>query len=187
MTRPRSAVALAQEFIISCLSAQGVAVDATAGNGNDTVFLAQHLTEGTVYSFDIQQQALSKTATLLEQKGLLERVKLILVGHEQIARYVNTPLDAVMFNLGYLPGGDHSIITQPQNTINALQQSIQLLRVGGRISLVVYTGHNGGVDELKAVEEVLRELDSRSYWVTSTKFVNRPATAPICFFVERVI
>ena len=145
MTRPRSAVAMAQEFIIPCLSVRSVAVDATAGNGNDTVFLAQHIGQGMVYSFDIQREALAQTATLLEQKGLQTRVKLILAGHERIDQYVKAPLDAVMFNLGYLPGGDHHIITQPQNTTTALQRAIELLKIGGRISLVVYTGHSGAV------------------------------------------
>lgn len=187
MTRSRSAVAMAQAFIAPCLTNDGVAVDATAGNGNDTAFLARHMEQGKVYAFDIQQQALDNTATLLKQQELLERVELILAGHEKIDQFVKKPVDAVMFNLGYLPGSDHSVITRPQNTVIALKKAIDLIRVGGRISLVVYTGHNGGLEELHAVEELLRELDSRSYWVTVTKFVNRPPTAPICFFVERVI
>lgn len=187
MIRPSSAVAMAQAFIAPRLTDDSKAVDATAGNGNDTAFLAQYITRGLVYSFDIQQQALAKTEALLKQKKLHSKVKLILAGHEKIDQYVNEPLDAAMFNLGYLPGGNHDIITQPHNTIAALEQVIQLLKVGGRISLVVYTGHDGGVDELKAVEQMLQGLDSSSYWVVTTSFVNRSPTSPICFFIERVI
>lgn len=187
MTRPKSAVLMAQEFIAPSLTVDGIAVDATAGNGHDTAFMAKRLKKGKVYSFDIQQQALDQTANLLGKQGLRERVKLIKDGHEQLDKYTDGPVDAVMFNLGYLPGGDHNIITEPENTVTALQKAIKILRVGGRISLVVYTGHDGGLNELNAVKEFLEELDSRGYWVIFTKFVNRPPNAPVSFFIERVI
>ncbi|MBM7855503.1 16S rRNA C1402 N4-methylase RsmH [Desulfohalotomaculum tongense] len=182
----RSAVAMAHQFIASNLPVDGTAIDATAGNGNDTVFLAQHLKKGRVFAFDIQKQALDNTADLLKQQGIMDRVKLIHDGHQNIDNYVQEPVDAVMFNLGYLPGGDHCIITKPDSTVEALQKAVRLLKVGGKISLVVYTGHEGGLEEFNAVEAAIKELDSRNYWVVGVRFVNRPAAAPVSFFIERV-
>ncbi|MEG6615914.1 class I SAM-dependent methyltransferase [Peptococcaceae bacterium 1198_IL3148] len=182
----KSAVALAHQFIANALPENGVAVDATAGNGNDTVFLAEKMPKGTVYSFDIQPEALAQTKVLLEKQGL-SNVKLIHDGHQNIDSHLSGPVDAAMFNLGYLPKGDHSITTKPDNTVVALDKVTKMLKVGGRISLIVYTGHPGGLDELMAVENYLSGLDSLSYWVTGLKFINRPPTAPVSFFVERVI
>jgi SAM-dependent methyltransferase len=184
--RQKSAVTLAHQFIVEALPEDGLALDATAGNGNDTALLAEKLPRGIVYSFDIQQDALDKTATLLEKQGLTDRVKLIKDGHQNIDRYIDGQLDAVMFNLGYLPKGDHSIITKPENTVVALQKAIKMLKLGGRISIIVYIGHQGGLYELVAVENCLKDLDAQSYWVTSLKFINRPPTAPISYYIERV-
>lgn len=185
--RQISAVALAHKFIAAGLPEDGIAVDATAGNGNDTAFLAELMPKGIVYSFDIQQQALVQTKTILDNQGLSKRVNLINDGHQNIDNYIQDPVDAVMFNLGYLPKGDHSIITKPSNTVVALEKSIKMLKVGGRISLISYIGHEGGLDELAAVQDCLRSLDSQAYWVTCLNFVNRPPTAPVSFYIERVI
>ena len=104
------------------------AVDATAGNGWDTLFLARLVgPDGRVYAFDIQQAALDETAALLRKNKLLERVDLIHAGHEAMASYVKEPVAAVMFNLGYLPGGDHSIVTRPESTLRGLAAALQLL------------------------------------------------------------
>ncbi|MTI79957.1 MAG: 16S rRNA (cytosine(1402)-N(4))-methyltransferase [Firmicutes bacterium] len=182
----RSAVAMAHEFVSVNLPEDGTAVDATAGNGNDTVFLSRHLPKGKVFSFDVQEQALNNTAKLLEQQGQSSNgIELIHDGHQNMDRYISDPVDVVMFNLGYLPGSDHSIITKPDNTKTALQKAIQFLNIGGKISIVVYTGHQGGMEELFAVEEVLKVLDSRRYWIVELRHVNRPTTAPVSFYIER--
>ncbi|PKM83992.1 MAG: SAM-dependent methyltransferase, partial [Firmicutes bacterium HGW-Firmicutes-13] len=94
-----------------------LAVDATAGNGYDTVFLAKLVGEkGKVFSFDIQDQAIAKTKENLLKNELLDRVQLIQDGHENMTSYVNDRISAVMFNLGYLPGSDHQVVTKPQTT-----------------------------------------------------------------------
>ena len=183
----KSAVAMAHKFIGLDTIITGLAVDATAGNGKDTVFLAQRLAKnGKIYSFDIQEQALQQTASLLKQQGLDKQVKLIFDGHQNIDKYVYQQLDAVMFNLGYLPGGDHSITTIPENTVKALNITTELLKVGGKISLVVYTGHKGGLAELAAIETTLSELDANTYWITKLNYINRPLTAPVLIFIERM-
>jgi predicted methyltransferase len=128
-------------------------VDATVGNGHDTLLLAQTVgAEGMVYGFDVQEEALHATRRRLLEAGIGEgRVRLIQAGHEEMADHVRGPVGAVMFNLGYLPGGDHARTTRVPTTLCALQQAISLLRRGGVISVVCYRGHPGGMEEAAAV------------------------------------
>ena len=179
-------VAVAQKFIADGLSESALTVDATTGNGHDTLFLARQLKDkGLVYSFDIQKQALEKAAKLLNENELAHKVKFIHDSHENIADYIHEPLDAVMFNLGYLPGGDHNIITKPDSTIKALAAAVNLLKVGGKISLAVYIGHQGGSEELAAVENYVEQLEARMYRAIKITTVNR-TSAPVLFLMERV-
>ncbi len=179
-------VTAAQNFIADGLSENALTVDATTGNGYDTLFLARQLKgNGIVYSFDIQKQALEKAAELIRENDLANKVKFIHDSHENIADYIHEPLDAVMFNLGYLPGGDHNIITKPDSTIRALAAAIKLLKVGGKISLAVYVGHQGGPEELAAVEDYVEQLEARMYRAIKVTTVNRNS-APVLFLMERV-
>ncbi|MCL0101367.1 class I SAM-dependent methyltransferase [Peptococcaceae bacterium] len=182
----KSAVQIAHEFIAAKGVITGIAVDATCGNGNDTLFLAKMLSNSAkLYAFDIQKQAIQKTKALLNQHGLLsDNVEIIKDSHQNIDKYLKS-IEVAMFNLGYLPGSDHSITTKPNSTKKALDKTIKLLEVKGRISVVAYIGHEGGTQELFAVEEVLKELDSRFFCVASVKHVNRNA-APITFLIERI-
>ncbi|MCL6545959.1 MAG: class I SAM-dependent methyltransferase, partial [Bryobacteraceae bacterium] len=116
-----------------------VVVDATAGKGNDTLFLARLVgRHGKVYAFDIQDGALARTFSLLERHGLAGRVELVYAGHERLLEFVREPVDAVMYNLGYLPGGDQAIVTKPETTLASLGAALEILRPGGRVSLVSY-------------------------------------------------
>ncbi len=185
MFKAHSVVAMAKEFIADSLPVDAVVVDATAGNGHDTLFLAQQLKgKGKVYSFDIQKEALEQTAKLLKENMLHTNVKLIHDGHENIVNHIQEPLDAVMFNLGYLPGGDHSIVTKPESTVKALEGAVKLLKQGGKISVAVYIGHQGGLQELAAVEKFIAQLDTRMYWAIKIEFVNR-TSAPVLFLIRK--
>ncbi|WP_347487559.1 class I SAM-dependent methyltransferase [Desulfoscipio sp. XC116] len=182
-----NAVLLAQQFVGEVLHKGCVAVDATAGNGYDTLFLANIVGEsGRVYAFDIQQAALDITARRLKQFGLENNVKLIHDGHENMNLHIDSPVDACTFNLGYLPGGDHNSITGPSTTVKALQIALDLLKPGGRISLVVYTGHPGAGEESRAVEEMAAQLNPSLFGVLKVTFINRSLSAPFLIFIERV-
>lgn len=182
-----NAVLLAQKFLGEILSDGSVAVDATAGNGHDTLFLAQAVGgAGQVYAFDIQPQALENTATLLKQKGLGPRVELICAGHQELEQYLEGPVDGFIFNLGYLPGGDHHKTTKPTTTVQAVQSALKYIRPGGRISIVVYTGHPGADAESQAVEDLAAQLDPAFYGVLKVSLFNRPASAPFLILIERV-
>lgn len=181
-----SAVHLAQLLISESVREGGTAVDATAGNGKDTLFLARLAgSEGTVYAFDIQEEALQTTRSLLEKAGLAGRVTFIHAGHEEMERWVPGPVDAVIFNLGYLPGGDHALVTRSDTTARALRSALDLLRPGGRVGLVIYTGHPGGREECHRVEGLASSLDGNLYRVIRIHFLNRAADAPVVIVIEK--
>ena len=163
MTAPRpSLTRLAHERLQTHLTAGDLAIDATAGNGHDTLFLARQVgTCGAVQAFDIQPRAIEKTRERLQAAAQLAQVTLHQVGHEHMAERVPSDwqgrVAAITFNLGYLPGGDHGTTTLPQTTLAALDQARTLLRPGGILSVLVYPGHPGGQDEADAVEAWFRE------------------------------
>ncbi len=131
-------------------------IDATAGNGHDTVFLAENVgTAGHVYAFDIQTQAIKATASRLSAVHLQERVTLCHNSHGAIQAHTPSiwhgAVAVIMFNLGYLPHSDKSMITRPDATIPALEQSLCLLKPGGILSIIAYRSHGGGLDESEAV------------------------------------
>jgi tRNA A58 N-methylase Trm61 len=170
MTAPERPTARAHREVAAVLRDGDVAIDATAGNGHDTVFLAKLVGEaGKVIAFDVQEQAIASTRERLAAEGLLERVELVHGSHGLIAEQV-TPgsVAAVMFNLGYLPGGDHAVITRTAETLGALEAARGVLRPGGVLTIVCYPGHVGGDEESAAVvawaekhgAEVIRREDT---------------------------
>ena len=182
----RGATALAHLFLREVVRPGDRVVDATCGNGHDTLFLAQLVgPEGKVWGFDIQEQAMAATAALLEGAGCRERVELHHAGHEQLTTSVTSPVDAVVFNLGYLPGGDKGCITSPHNTVVALTQAVELLAPGGRICISLYTGHPGGMEESDAVEAWGAGLLPREFHVWCSRQMNRSAGAPYLIMVEK--
>ncbi len=183
-----NAVLLAQNFVAEVTNEGCLAVDATSGNGNDTLFLAGRVgTSGKVYAFDIQPAALEVTATRLKEVDLQDRVVLIRAGHEAMDVHLTEPVDAFLFNLGYLPGGSHAVYTRPDTTVTALSTAVKLLKPGGRIAVVVYTGHSGALEESQAVQNMAGSLDPRVFGVLKVQFANRPEHAPYLILIERAI
>ena len=181
----------AQKLATEVLRPGDIAVDGTAGKGRDTACLAQAVgPNGHVHAFDIQPEAITSTHNLLEVAGLLDRVSLHLRSHAELTD-VLTPaqggkLGVAIFNLGYLPGGDAAIITQPSSTNQALRAAFDHLRPGGRLICVAYTGHPGGPEEsnivLKFAEEQVAaglHVEKVGYYPTPGKpwilVVNKPA------------
>ncbi len=160
--------------------------DATAGNGYDSLFLADLVgNSGHVYSFDIQDTAIEATRTLLSRYGLLERVTLVLSGHENLDQYCTAPLRAVVFNLGYLPGGDRTKTTQFETTKTAIEKSLSLLTEDGMIVLVVYSGHSTGNLEASDLRVWLTDLPQKQYSVMEWKFINQKNSPPSLILIEK--
>ena len=162
-------------------------VDATAGNGHDTVFLAELVgAEGKVLTFDIQEQAMEETRRRLKTAGLLDRVSLIQAGHETMADHAEPEsVQAVMFNLGYLPGSDKARITQTDTTLSALRAAERLLSLGGVITVVAYTGHEGGDGEAESVLAYGRELDPVRFRCIRWDTLNSEKAAPFAVGIQR--
>jgi len=154
-------------------------IDATAGNGNDTLFLAQLVgPKGKVYAFDIQDVALKNTYDLLKEYKVVDNVFLFKCGHENLHTKVSSPVKSVIFNLGYLPKGNHSIITLPETSIRGIVQAMNLLEVGGLITITVYTGHQGGSVEESMIEDLVTKLDKKKWDVLKWSFLNKSEIAP---------
>lgn len=183
----KNTVNLSKFFVKEYIKPGDVVVDATAGNGKDTLFLAQKVGEkGLVYAFDVQNLAIQRTKSLLKKHGLLERVKLIQDGHENIDVYLSAQKPScIMFNLGYLPNSDHRIITKPDTTLKALEKSLKLLAPAGIISIVTYQGHPGGYEEHSAVISFTRKIDQRHFSVVHCKFINQINDPPELILIEK--
>ncbi len=162
-------------------------IDATAGKGKDTAVLAQLAGKtGRVIAMDIQQDALDACAVYLQKQGVADSVQLVLDSHANIAAYAAPgTVDCIAFNLGYLPGGDHSIATQADTTIQALEQSLALLKPLGIITLAIYHGGDTGFDERDQVLKWLKTVDSKQYTVMVTEFYNRPNYPPLAVCIIR--
>ncbi len=161
-------------------------IDATAGNGYDTLFLARLVgPTGHVYAFDVQAEALETTALKLREADLDPQTQLIHAGHENLAAHVSEPVQAILFNLGYLPGSDKSIITRPETTLAALQHGLTLLAPGGILTLVLYPGHKGGAPEASAVLHFCQNLDPTMIRAVRQDTLNAENSAPFTIGLER--
>lgn len=182
----RGPVPLSHLFIRRYLREGDLAVDATCGNGHDTLLLAELVgNSGRVWAFDIQKQAIDQTAARLAEAGLAERVELLHKGHETMAEHVSGELGAVAFNLGYLPGGDQTIITRPETTLTAFGQALGLLRPSGILAVSVYPGHDGGASERRTVDGWAAGLAPQAFHVWRMGQLNVPSSAPYFVLVQK--
>lgn len=183
-----NALTYSHTLLRECVYPGATVIDATVGNGHDTLFLAQLVgPNGHVIGFDIQAPALATTRTQLTLTGQLDRVALHLTGHENVAQFLDptTPIAAAIFNLGYLPGSDRTQITHATTTLTAVRQILPHLVKGGRLILVVYAGHPGGQQEATAVYDFCRALAQRDYQVLQYGFINQVHTPPYLLAIER--
>ena len=179
MKRP---LEMAHDFLAQVITQEDIVVDATMGNGHDTLFLAKLVKQ--VYAFDIQEQALEKTSQRLQEAGLTN-VELLLQGHETVDQFVRE-VKAAIFNLGYLPSADKSIITQPQTTIEALDKLCHMLVKGGRIAIMIYYGHEGGDIEKDAVMDFVSQLPQQEYTATIYRTLNQINNPPFLVMIEKL-
>ena len=177
----------AQTLLEMSVTEGDIAVDATAGNGHDTLFLANLVgDDGYVYAFDVQKEAVDATLNRLLDHALEHRALVLRDGHENVAKYITKPVAAAIFNLGYLPGSDHSIITKPNTTVQAIDSLLKLLKVGGMIVLVVYHGHEGGKNERDEVIRFVSELPQKYIHVLRYEFINQKNDPPFILALEKV-
>ena len=182
----RSARYLAAECMEKVIRSGDTVVDATMGNGHDTERLAELVGEsGHVYAFDVQEQAVQNTRELLGKAGLLSRTTLFLESHEHLAERVPAPVRAVMFNLGWLPGGDKHITTHLDSTHKAVEGALSVLAPMGVLCMCVYPGHDEGMRELEHLTQYFSSLDPRRFNCLMQTFVNAGEGAPRCFIIQK--
>lgn len=196
---PFDVLHFAKSVMTPRLNKGDLAVDATAGNGHDTLFLSQQVGEqGLVLAFDVQKIALEATRNRLFESGTPDNVRLVHQGHENLAEQLlklrreereggrtPRPLKAVMFNLGYLPGSDKHLVTQPATSVLAVRQALDTLDVGGICSIMLYTGHDGGEEEAEAVTHVVQGLDFQAFRCLRSELSNKPGSPIISLLVEK--
>jgi len=183
----KNPVYMVQDILKNVVEKGDTVVDATCGNGYDTVFLARLVgEEGKVYAFDVQSQAIETTKDRLRENGLLENVILINEGHQYMDRFVEGPIACAMFNLGYLPGSDHKVMTNWENTVTALSKAMELLKQGGLITVIIYYGKDTGYEEKDKVLAYLSGIDSNRYTVLKLDFYNRINDPPIPILIEKL-
>jgi len=177
---PPRPTALAHEFAAGFIGRGDLVIDATCGNGHDTLQLARLVgPHGKVLAFDIQPAALAETACRLKSEGLDDgRVQLIEGCHTTMAEHA-APAGAalVVFNLGYLPGGDHALTTAAGTTVVALDAAVRVLRSGGLLMVTCYPGHPEGAREAEVVRGWMRAASERGARVAaySQPFTQKPA------------
>lgn len=197
----RSTTDLAMHIVRAYAKAGHLLIDASCGNGHDTLQLAR-MEPGRLYAFDIQQDAVDNTRALLEENGFGEairsgRFRILRQGHEHMAEAIAADLcggsaeeakgcvHAVIFNLGYLPGGDKRITTCLETTLCAVRQAMDLLAKDGIICITMYSGHETGKKEKEALLALAEGLDSHIWHVSYVQMLNQHKAPPEILLITR--
>lgn len=168
------------------LENKNILVDATCGNGKDTLFLANKIdSNGKLYAFDIQKEAINNTKKKIEEKELNINIDYINDGHENIDKYVNKKIDGIIYNLGFLPGSKKEVKTEKETTITSLNISLDILAKGGLIVIVIYSEHEGGSEEKAAVLNFARGLNYKKYNVLHYHFINQKKNPPEVIAIKK--
>ena len=182
----KSARHWAEELLRQAVGPGARIIDGTMGNGYDTLWLAQLAgDEGRVYAFDIQAEAVERTRARLLEAGVENRVVLFHAGHERIAELVPEPVDAAVFNLGWLPGTDKALRTRVETTLIAVNAALDKLKEGGLLTICAYPGHEEGRVERDALMDWARALPPQRYDAMIRAYLNQPNDPPVLFAIKK--
>ena len=166
----------ARQYWTELLKPNDAVIDATCGNGKDTAFLASLVPQGQLVSIDIQETALIKARSLAPPN-----VTFLHQSHTDLPSIKDLKL--VVYNLGYLPGGDKTITTMTESTLQSLAKAAELVVVGGGLSITCYPGHPEGAIEEKAVERWVNQLNFEKWHVFYHQW---RAGSPTLFFIVKL-
>ena len=177
---------LAMSVTLTYIKPGDTVVDATCGTGQDTVVLARAVgSEGSVYAFDIQKRAHLLTEARLKSHGIAN-VHLVKQSFVSMSDHIpEKSAAAVVFNLGYLPGGDHSITTTADSTLEGLDVALRTIKPGGVVTVVMYDGHDEGAEEKQAVLEWAEALDQKKYHVAYVSLLNQKNHPPEILWITK--
>lgn len=183
----KTALHFSHQLLTECIIPGDTVIDATMGNGHDTLFLSKLVGyTGHVYAFDIQDKAIESTQKKITAQSI-QNTTLIKDGHEYAVNHLpkNTNIKAAIFNLGYLPRGDKHITTTSDTTITAINQLLSILEEGGRLILVLYSGHEEGMAEKSDVLTFAQTLPQDMYSVLTYQFINQQNNPPSVLCIEK--
>jgi tRNA1(Val) A37 N6-methylase TrmN6 len=180
MQQPPRPTEIAHLILHAHLREGDLAVDATAGNGHDTLFLARCVgPSGHIHAIDIQEEAINQARTRIVQADLSDRVSWHVANHQDMARFLpRENFSAILFNLGYLPGGDHLKTTSRTSTLPALHAAAALLRPGGLLSVLCYPGHPEGAQELHSIQSEWPAWSAQGWRIASYSLPFTTAPSP---------
>lgn len=193
-------VSVAMTVTRSYLREGDTAIDTTCGNGHDTLALAQAVgRNGRILAIDLQEEA------ILASKGLLSAHQIDNVDFVQgsfvhleehwrawmenmergmTAEMASAP-KVIVFNLGYLPGGDKKVTTRTEDTLLAVQQALSAIAPGGIVTLVLYPGHEEGARERDALLEFAKELPASRFHTAYVGFPNQKKNPPEILWITK--
>lgn len=176
-----NALGLSHKWIRENVQEGDFCIDATAGRGRDTLFLATAVGKsGTVLAFDVQKAAVDSTLSLLSENKIIN-AQVIHGCHSTMDQYAKEcTVSAIMFNFGWLPGGDHRLFSKKDTSLIAIEKGLRLLKPGGIMTLCLYYGKETGTEERDAVLDYLKALDQKKYSVLLQHFLNRKNDPPMC-------
>lgn len=186
-----SIISHAHQLVEASVAPNDIVIDATVGNGLDTLFLTKLVVpRGKIYGFDIQQEALQKAKERIAAENLdPSNINLLHQSHANMLQCIPQAeqghISAIMFNLGYLPGHSHEIITRPESTLPALEASIQMLKKDGLITIIVYPGHPGGQEEADQVSTWAKHLPQKHLQVLNYQFLNQKNHPPFLIAIKK--
>ena len=167
-----------------------VVVDATCGNGHDLLYLAKRAQKGChLYGIDIQMKAIKTSKELLQSNDIAPEVSLTFIhdSHDLAVAHQlkDEVIDLMIFNLGYLPGSNHEIITKPHHTIDAINEGLHKLSKSGVITIVAYPGTNDGLAEMQSLKTYLSDLEQKFYNVCHWQPLNQINNPPELFILQK--
>ncbi len=162
-------------------------LDMTLGNGKDAFKLLEKYDNTFLYGFDIQIDAIENTHNKLYKVFPNDRFVLINDDHQNVLSYIDKKVDLVIYNLGYLPGGDKNIKTCANSTIKSLDKVLNnLLNISGLVFIVSYTGHPGGSEEFDELQKYLEKLNQKEFQIINFNFPNQTNYPPKLIVIERL-
>lgn len=175
------------QYLDLFIQADSVVIDATLGNGHDSYKMAQKMGEkGELYGFDIQKTAIENSQELLATlSDIGPKIHLIEDSHANFQKYIQKPVNFIIYNLGYLPKGDKAITTLAKSTLQSVQSGLELLTNHGKMLIAVYHGHDAGKAEKAALEEYLQTLDQTEFHVFKQQFINQRNNPPFIYLIEK--
>lgn len=177
---------LAMEVTLKYICPGDTVIDATCGTGQDTLVLAEAVGgKGQVIGFDIQEKALEMTEERLKARGITN-VRLIKDSFVNMKEYAaEESVSAAVFNLGYLPGGDHSLTTEADTSREGIGRALEIIKPGGVVTVVMYDGHEAGREEKRSILEFSKGLDPRVFHAAYVSLVNQQNHPPEILWITK--